>query len=52
MKVTKECMGCGSCTDVCLVDAISITVYAEIDQDRCVHCGECLNCCPVEAIKE
>jgi len=50
--VTSECMGCEKCLDVCPLDAITIMVYAVIDQDNCAGCGSCKDACPVEAIVE
>ncbi|MFK4784860.1 DUF362 domain-containing protein [Fusobacterium sp. MFO224] len=53
MHVIDEngCIGCGACTSVCPVDAISPTPEGKyrID-DTCINCGACLETCPVEAI--
>jgi NAD-dependent dihydropyrimidine dehydrogenase PreA subunit len=51
--ISDKCTKCGSCVDVCPVDAISEgdSKY-EIDGDTCVDCGACVDECPVEAISE
>ena len=52
-KIDKEvCVGCGSCTDACPMDAIK----ADGDKfmvvaDVCVDCGACEGACPTGAIK-
>ncbi|MBN2375330.1 MAG: 4Fe-4S binding protein [Sedimentisphaerales bacterium] len=49
--ISDECTMCGSCVDVCPVEAISEgeTKYV-IDADTCTDCGACVGECPVEAI--
>ena len=49
--ISDECTMCGSCVDVCPVEAISEgeTQYV-IDADTCTDCGACVGECPVEAI--
>ena len=51
--ITDECVACGSCVDVCPVEAISEgdPIY-KIDPDTCTSCGQCADACPSEAIKE
>ncbi|MBN2437206.1 MAG: 4Fe-4S binding protein [Deltaproteobacteria bacterium] len=50
--ITDECIACGSCQDVCPVEAISEgdDKYV-IDPNLCTDCGTCAEQCPVEAIK-
>ncbi len=51
-KINVElCTGCGTCVDICPVEAITIEKdKAVIDADSCVDCGTCVDECPVEAI--
>ena len=47
----EKCTGCGSCAEVCPVEAIKIEKdKAIIDEDECVSCGTCLDECPAEAL--
>ena len=52
-KISDECTSCGSCADVCPVEAISEgdPIFV-IDADLCTDCGVCVDECPVEAISE
>ncbi len=52
MKVDKNvCVGCGACTGVCPVGAITLkNGVAVIDPKKCIKCGACLGTCPVGAI--
>jgi ferredoxin len=51
--ITDACTMCGTCKDVCPVEAIKEgdPKYV-IDADECIDCGACAGECPVEAIKE
>jgi ferredoxin len=45
------CTGCGSCAEMCPMDAIGVdTGTAEIDLVRCIGCGVCVPQCATEAI--
>ena len=52
VKIDVEtCTGCGSCVDICPVEAITLeNDKAKVDEDTCVDCGTCVDECPVEAI--
>lgn len=48
----QTCIGCGSCIDVCIDDAILLpqkSTYNIIVED-CVECGKCFNVCSANAI--
>lgn len=46
-----RCTGCGSCIDVCPMDAISLVEgKAVIDLDKCTNCHACESACPADAI--
>lgn len=49
--IDDKCTKCGTCKDVCPVEAISEgDDKYEIDPDTCIDCGACAGECPVEAI--
>lgn len=49
--ITDDCIGCGSCLDVCPQSCIDITDgRAAIRQENCLHCGNCEKVCPVGAV--
>jgi Fe-S-cluster-containing hydrogenase component 2 len=51
IKVDAEkCTACGTCAEVCPVDAITVEDLAVIDEEECIACGTCEAECPVEAI--
>ena len=57
MKITDECISCGSCETVCPVDAISEgdETYV-INSSTCIECvghfdsPQCADICPVDCI--
>jgi|Deesub1362A_J573_1020465.scaffolds.fasta_scaffold00216_65 Na+-translocating ferredoxin:NAD+ oxidoreductase RNF subunit RnfB len=52
LRETDEelCTACGSCVDICPVDAVSLDDIAVVDEDWCVGCGLCIAQCSSEAI--
>ena len=53
-KINPElCVSCGSCEEVCPVNAISAgdTCFV-INRDECIDCGACEGTCPNQAITE
>ncbi|MFA5351086.1 MAG: 4Fe-4S binding protein [Candidatus Omnitrophota bacterium] len=46
----KKCNGCGTCKDICPVNAIKTENEKAVISDDCVECGACVNQCPNEAI--
>ncbi|MDK2820930.1 MAG: hypothetical protein PWP31_895 [Clostridia bacterium] len=51
MKVIKEkCVGCGACSEICPMEAITVDEVATIDNEKCMGCGACVSECPNEAI--
>ena len=49
----SKCDACGSCVEVCPVEAITIVDdHAVIDPEECIECLACIDECPNEAIYE
>jgi formate hydrogenlyase subunit 6/NADH:ubiquinone oxidoreductase subunit I len=46
----EECTGCGTCEEVCPIDAIIVNEVSHINLERCIGCGVCVSKCPSEAI--
>jgi len=47
----EECVGCGSCVDICPVDALRMENDAPIvDKEWCIGCGVCATVCATDAI--
>jgi NAD-dependent dihydropyrimidine dehydrogenase PreA subunit len=45
------CTGCGSCVDMCQMEALFLDEdISNVNYDRCIGCGNCVPNCPVEAI--
>ncbi len=50
--ISEDCIGCGSCLEVCPQKCIDLsTAPAVILQQNCLHCGNCMEVCPAEAIE-
>ncbi|MFZ5986832.1 MAG: RnfABCDGE type electron transport complex subunit B [Bacillota bacterium] len=46
------CIGCGKCSKVCPVEAITVKgTLAKINPEICNNCGECMKVCPTNSIK-
>nr|WP_296957877.1 4Fe-4S binding protein [uncultured Mediterraneibacter sp.] len=51
--VSKGCIGCKKCSQVCPQKCIDVSkIPAVIDQKHCLHCGRCVEACPEKAIKK
>lgn len=50
IKITKKCIGCGVCVDVCPYSAIMIIEGQAVVQGHCSLCGTCAEACLEEAI--
>ena len=51
-KISDDCTACGSCAEVCPVEAITEGDIYVIDAELCTDCGTCVDECPVDAISE
>ena len=50
--ITGNCIGCGSCVQVCPQDCIvQDGIPFVIRQEHCLHCGNCMAECPAEAVE-
>lgn len=54
VTINKDtCIGCGACTGVCPVGALSMDGDKSVcDESVCIDCGACVATCPVEAITQ
>lgn len=52
-EVTKGCVACGTCVNLCPVSAISVYkgLYANVESIKCVGCGKCASVCPAGIIQ-
>lgn len=48
---TNRCTGCGSCVEMCPVNAISLDDGKPVWGESCMQCLACLNRCPEQAIE-
>lgn len=46
----NKCNGCGSCKDMCPVNAITIESSKAVVSAECVGCGACVGQCPQSAL--
>ena len=49
--IIKDCIGCGTCQNVCPQNCIDAGNPYVIEQNHCLHCGACHENCPVNAIE-
>ncbi len=49
-KITDECTKCGTCVDVCPMDAIKEGDDKYYITEECTECGVCVDTCPNGAI--
>lgn len=52
MKITDECIACGTCVESCPVGAIVESDEIFMITEDCTDCGACESSCPVDAIVE
>jgi ferredoxin len=45
-----KCTACGTCAEVCPVEAIKVDEVAVVNDEECLECGACVSECPTEAI--
>ena len=45
-----KCNGCGTCIDICPMEAIKIENGKAVISEECTECGACVNQCPREAL--
>jgi ferredoxin len=51
LTISDNCIGCGTCTDSCFVNAIQIVDEKAQINEECRGCGRCVEACPEKAIK-
>jgi formate hydrogenlyase subunit 6/NADH:ubiquinone oxidoreductase subunit I len=47
----EDCTACGTCVEVCPMNAITMEDTAHINTERCIGCGLCVAKCDLSAIK-
>ncbi len=50
LKITEDCIGCGTCVDSCPVNAIVEAGDIFRITEDCTECRACVDICPVGAI--
>ena len=50
-RITKKCIGCGVCVDVCPYGALELFEGQAIVSGHCTVCGSCAEVCPANAIE-
>ena len=46
----SKCTACGTCVDVCPVEAITVDQVVHIDPENCIDCGSCIYECSEGAL--
>jgi UDP-glucose 4-epimerase len=50
VRVTEDCVGCGTCLEYCVFDAITLEDGVAVHSDQCRGCGRCETNCPQDAV--
>lgn len=50
--IGDDCIGCGTCAEICPQHAIVGGSPFKINQSSCLHCGLCFENCPVQCIEK
>ncbi len=45
-----KCTGCGTCIDICPLEAITLVDNLALISEECADCGSCIDECPDKAI--
>jgi len=48
---SDTCTACGTCVDICQMDAITVEDAARVNPKRCIGCGLCVTACEAGAIR-
>lgn len=51
-EITENCIGCGTCKQVCPQQCITEGTPYYIEQNHCLHCGLCYKNCLVQAVRK
>ena len=46
----EKCTGCGTCEEICPVEAITVDSKAKVNDEECLDCGSCVDECPEGAL--
>ena len=50
LRITDECIACGTCVESCPVNAIVASGDLYAINENCTECRACVDICPVSAI--
>ena len=51
VEVSENCVGCGTCVEYCVFEAITVEDGVAVHSDRCRACGRCVTNCPQNAVE-